>query len=164
MAREKPAANLNSFYASPLHAHLQQMTRHAHSVHAVGDSAEQDLIRRGGEEEKAEDLLSREQLEEARTSCCRGSAPLCVQSNSNQCATWQEGQGRRTGGRGGLRTACLQLPNHAPGPHSNNAHRSGLVVIFAHPGRREWRGSGEGVKGSGGKLVNTELKRAKHIS
>jgi len=34
-------------------------------------------------EEKAEDLLSREQLEEARTSCCRGCAPapLCVQSN-----------------------------------------------------------------------------------
>ena len=105
------------------------------------------MIRRGGEEEKAEDLFSREQLEEARTSCCRGCAPapLCVQNNSSQCATWQEGQGRRTGGRGGLRTACCSYTNHAPGPHSN-AHRSGLVVIFAHPGRRERRGSGEGVK------------------
>jgi hypothetical protein len=41
------------------------------------------MIRRGGEEEKAEDLFSREQLEEARTSCCRGCAPapLCEQSN-----------------------------------------------------------------------------------
>ena len=77
-------------------------------------------------------------------------------ATSSQCATWQEGQGRRTGGRGGLRTACLQLPNHAPGPHSNNAHRSGLVVIFAHPGRREWRGSG-------GKLVNTELKQNTYL-
>ena len=45
----------------------------------MGDSAEQDLIRRGGEEEKAENLLSREQLEEAHRGCAP--APLCVQSN-----------------------------------------------------------------------------------
>ena len=57
-------------------------------------------------------------------------------------ATWQEGQGRRTGGRGGLRTACLQL--HKPRARASQqwAHRSGLVVVFAHPGRR----SGEGVE------------------
>ena len=67
-------------------------------------------------------------------------------------------------GEGDCAQHVCSYTNHAPGPHSNNAHRSGLVVIFAHPGRREWRGSGEGVKGSGGKLVNTELKRAKHIS
>ena len=114
MAREKPAANLNSFYASPLHAHLQQMTRHAHSVHAVGDSAEQDLIRRGGEEEKAEDLLSREQLEEARTSYCRGCAPapLCVQSNKQSVRNMAGGARKEIRRRGGMRTACLQL--HKP--------------------------------------------------
>jgi len=49
----------------------------------TAQSRREHRIRRGGEEEKAEDLLSREQLEEARTSCCRGCAPapLCVQSN-----------------------------------------------------------------------------------
>ena len=83
-------------------------------------------------------------MEEARTSCCRGCAPapLCVQSNKQSVG--QEGQGRE--GEGDCALHVCSYPNHAPGPHSNNAHRSGLVVIFAHPGRREWRGSGEGVK------------------
>jgi len=49
-------------------------------------------------------------------------------------------------GEGDCALHVCSYPNHAPGLHSNNAHRSGLVVILAHPGRREWRGSGEGVK------------------
>ena len=49
----------------------------------TAQSRREHRIRRCGEEENAEDLLSREQLEEARMSCCRGCAPapLCVQSN-----------------------------------------------------------------------------------
>jgi len=134
----------------------------------TAQSRREHRIRRGGEEEKAEDLLSREQLEEARTSCCRGCAPapLCVCAKQ-QAVSAQHGRRGKEGeqeGEGDCALHVCSYPNHAPGPHSNNAHRSGLVVIFAHPGRREWRGSGEGVKGSGGKLVNTELKRAKHIS
>jgi len=66
-------------------------------------------------------------------------------ATSSQCATWQEGQGRRSGEEGECALHVCSYTNHTAGPHSN-AHRSGLVVIFANPGRREWRGSGEGVK------------------
>ena len=50
-------------------------------------------------------------------------------------------------GEGDCALHVCSYTNQAPGPHSN-AHRSGLVVTFAHPGRREWRGCGEGAVAS----------------
>jgi len=102
-------------------------------------------------------LLSREQLEEARTSYCRGCAPapLCVQSNKQSVRNMAGGarkENRRERGTAHCMFAVTQTT------------RQGLTampiggLVFAHPGKREWRGSGEG------KLVNTELERAKHIS
>ena len=115
----------------------------------TAQSRREHRIRRGGEEEKAEDLLSREQLEEARTSCCRGCAPapLCVCAKQ-QAVSAQHGRRGKEGeqeGEGDCALHFCSYTNHAPGPHSY-AHRSGLVVVFDNPGRREWRGSGEGVE------------------
>ena len=134
------------------------MTRHAHSVHAVGDSAEQDLIRRGGEEEKAENLLSREQLEEAHRGCAP--APLCVQSNKQSVRNMAGGarkENRRERGTAHCMFAVTQtkrqgltvMPIERPGGDIRTSRKEGV--------ERVWRGSG-------GKLVNTEIKRAKHIS
>jgi len=50
-------------------------------------------------------------------------------------------------GEGDCALHVCSYTNQAPGPHSS-AHRSGLVVTFAHPGRREWRGCGEGAVAS----------------
>ena len=79
----------------------------------TAQSRREHRIRRGGEEEKAEDLLSREQLEEARTSCCRGCAPapLCVCAKQ-QAVSAQHGRRGKEGEQEGegdcaLRSACM---------------------------------------------------------
>jgi len=59
----------------------------------TAQSRREHRIRRGGEEEKAEDLLSREQLEEARTSRLPG---LC--SCSSLCAKQQQSVRNMAGG------------------------------------------------------------------
>ena len=109
----------------------------------TAQSRKEHRIRRGGEEEKAEDLLYLKRAIGGPHVLLSGlcSAPLCVQSNKQSVRNMAGGarkENRRERGH------VCSYTNQAPGPHSN-AHRSGLVVTFEHPGRREWRGSGEGV-------------------
>jgi len=62
-------------------------------------------IRRGGEEEKAGDLLSREQLEEARSSCCRCSS-LCAKQ---QAVSTQHGRRGKEGEHEGEGDCALHV-------------------------------------------------------
>ena len=107
-------------------------------------------------------MLLREQLEEARTSCCRGCAPapLCEQSNKQSVRNMAGGarkENRRERGTAHCMFAVTQtkrqgltvMPIERPGGDIRTSRKEGV--------ERVWRGSG-------GKLVNTEIKRAKHIS
>jgi len=67
---------------------------------------------------------------------------LCAKQQAVSAQYERRGKEGEQEGEGDCALHVCSYTNRAPGPHSN-AHRSGLAVIFAHPGRREWRGSGE---------------------